>query len=267
MYLNGLTAVNYVESKMVWMAKTLSYFSDVQLADGDVPLLSAKTLKIEQPLTVNQGEYDFDLRHNSGIKPNEKKLLDQELFLPLYYSIKIRKEVTDRTTLPNPGYDSNHPYYTYPEANVFNGVDAATGITEAASLYKLYNGYLEMHVESKIVKDDYYTGHSLYRPELPYMTATQTGNTVPTLPGHGGELSLEYEGFVNLHNFLIIRGNQNNIFKVKLGPGDLSMIVGDKNAEGKDNNLHNIFCLQVHGISYRGNAGSNLAACMLISGQ
>ena len=164
-------------------------------------ILSQSYLRLERVLQTSVTSYQFGVLVNdvpggqSSVRPSERRLALQDSFF--VSSIQLFVYNTTNAT------DTDAVFQTYPSPTYF-------GATQGQALYQLYNGYLNLQVNNRVITPAW----DLYR----HMVAPQTQQTVT--PIASGVAVNQFDGttygeYACEPNWVLI-GSKNNLLTINL---------------------------------------------------
>lgn len=168
--------------------------------DPKQAILSQSYLRLERLLSTSVTNYQFgvlinDQPQGSTIRPNEQRLNLQDAFY--VGSVQLFLSNTAAAT------DTNYNPITYPNRFVFTTAGAAQ------ALYNLYNGYLSLTVNNRIITPSWDVLRHLEINQTQQNAALASGVNIDQLTG------TESTGFACEPNWVLI-GSKNNILQLNL---------------------------------------------------
>lgn len=169
-------------------------------------ILTQSYLRLERTLSTSSTSYQFGVLVNdqpggSAIRANEVRLNLQDAFY--VSSIAMYVSITANST------DTNNVYRTYPNPRIFT-TPADT------ALYQLYNGYLSLTVNNRVITSRWALSQHLLVPQT-QLTNTAVNNAIDQFDGQNyGDVPCE-------PNWVLI-GSKNNNLTVTL-PNAVSSLV------------------------------------------
>lgn len=191
-------------------------------------IMSLNQIRIEQTLAAAQNNYNFIMK-DPGSQPADGsiqiRLNDNDAFVSVAAALCVRKFTT-----ANPGY---FPLMTYPDPSYFTGGSN----TQSDALECVYGGSLAFKTASTVRIDSIGTSVFRYAPNSQYKVPTSNVPVTPfTTPNYSpGRVWPEYgpnyeaKGFVDLVNYPIIDGSEQNVWSLQLGTGALTNVGTDVN--------------------------------------
>jgi hypothetical protein len=201
-------------------------------------VITQTDLRLEQLLKTNNNNYQLNpFDSGAGNRPLEKKLSRNDLFCITHIGLSLTKqqEVDGQTVY------ANIPLFTYPEQSVFNG----TG--EAKALETVYQASLDFKTSAQGRLENYLTHHNRYVPERGNIVAEAPQGAI--FPMYGP--TFEQRGYSRINPNLLIDGDQDNIFDLRLGSGVLAGIDGS-GSDGDFADTRNVLVLFVRGFKVEG---------------
>lgn len=164
-------------------------------------ILTQSYLRLERTLSTSSTSYQFGVLVNdqpggSAIRANEVRLNLQDAFY--VSSIAMYVSVTTNAT------DTNNVYRTYPNPRIFStaGADQA--------LYQLYNGYLSLTVNNRVITSRWALSQHLFVPQT-QQNVTPVATTVNLDQFDGSSF-----GDVPCEPNWVLIGSKNNNFTITL---------------------------------------------------
>lgn len=209
---------------------------------GSSFIYSISALRMEQAISAAQNNYNFQVKDPGTVSADgtiQFRLNDNDAFIPVGIALGLKKFTTT-----SPG---SYPIYTFPDPGYFSTA------SQAGALESVYNGTLLFKTGSTVRIDNIPTNLLRYAPENQYKvkpTGTAATSVVVEYtiandapPSFGP--SLEEKGFLDLANYPILNGSEQNLWTLQLG-------LATTTAVGTDVNL----VLQNYGILIKGAAAA-----------
>lgn len=202
---------------------------------SDEYTISQGDLRLEAVLDKNLSTYKFDTLGigNAAQRPLEKKLNRNDLFFITDMALCITKQDTVATVKKY----SNYALYTFPDPQVFLGVNGSSQ-TEVDALQTIYNSELTLITGSQKRNNGILT-HNFRQ-----LTDYALGTTLK-LPLYGS--SDADRGYYPIEPTLVLTGKQDNQFELVLGAGEREVIAGGINASNVAVNTTNVVVLMLKG--------------------
>lgn len=182
-------------------------------------IITATDLRLQQMLLESQNVYEFDPYENRNVgAPLQQQLSRNDLFCITHIAVNVTKQNTEAT----PSEYGNYPLFTFPDPEFFSG----TG--EAKALETIFNGKLSFSTSALTRLESFLLHNCRYVPER---TSEQEGEGPLIYQQYGP--TAEARGYCRLNPNLLIDGQEDNKFTIRLGSGTFEGIEGD----GDPNNV------------------------------
>ena len=212
--------------------------------DPNKYIIQPKTLRLEQLLSTQKEQYEFNLYETPDAgRPQEIKLSRNDMFAISKIGIGVYKQ----NTANDPAEYANTPIWTYPDTNFFTGSVGGTGMQEALCLYLVWRGKLSLFTDPVQRIKDFSTMHCEYIPERPYTEAAFVGYTNEVFP-QWGPTDAE-RGFYELGPMPVLYGQQKNRITLTLGNGNKTAIDGAVDSAGDAVDTRNVLCVFLQGFN------------------
>jgi len=200
----------------------------LQKAQAKFPdmIMSLSVLRMETAIASTQNNYNFILK-DPGQQPADGtiqyRLNDNDAFITVAVALNLKKFTT-----ASPG---EFPLFTHPDRSYF------TTAGQAAALESVYNGSLQFKTASTVRIDSIATNAMRFAPNSQYKLNTSNVPVTPfTTPNYSpGIVNAEYgptweeRGFVDIVNYPIIDGSEQNLWTLTLGTATLTAVGTDVN--------------------------------------
>ena len=191
-------------------------------------ICSLNVLRIEQTISSVQNNYNFVMKDPGSVPADgsiQIRLNDNDGFIAVASALNLKKFTT-----ASPG---SFPLFTFPDPSYFVG---GTN-TQADALESVYNGALTFKTASTVRIDSISTNVMRYAPDNQYKTPTSSAPVTPfttpnyspgrVMPSYGPDW--ERRGFVDLENYPVIDGSEQNVWNLQLGTATLTNVGTDVN--------------------------------------
>jgi hypothetical protein len=168
-------------------------------------VLSQSYLRLEVPLTTTQTQYTFDVLVNENLNPNnitQQKLNLQDAF----YASEIGLYVA--TAASAVVSETNVKLYSYPNPQIFTTANAA------ASLYTLYNGFIQLTINQRTIVPNWDNERHLFVPQT-----QQTAAATPPID----QFEAGHQGMYPAEPAWVLSGGKKNVLQVVM-PAALTAI-------------------------------------------
>lgn len=200
----------------------------LQKAQAKFPdmIMSIGTLRMETAIASTQNNYNFILK-DPGQQPADgtiqQRLNDNDAFICVAVALNLKKFTT-----ASPG---EFPLFTMPDRSYF------TAAGQAAALESVYNGSIQFKTASTVRIDGISTSTMRYAPNSQYKLANPGTPVTPFgLQSYSpGIVNAEYgptwekRGYVDIVNYPIIDGSEQNLWTLTLGTATLTAVGTDVN--------------------------------------
>jgi hypothetical protein len=209
-------------------------------------------LKLPKLLSPNQSSYTFDpvKGNDQQILPGNNLMDKNDFFAITHVGVRLTRAKYTIATGQLSDY-GNYREYTWPYAQIFDGVPAA-GATEVACLNTLLRGQLALSV----VNDQQW---SIPVSELMFCDQNFTGEEDAFQWG----ASAEERGFFPLSSIIVLDGGADNLLSLTLLSGDTDVIDGNVDSGGDPSTWRNLIEPVLFGVSIKNmaNGGNMSLAC------
>lgn len=209
-------------------------------------------LKMPKLLSPNQSSYTFDpvKGNDSAILPGNNLMDKNDFFAVTHVGLRLNRALYTIATgqLSNFG---NYREYTWPYAEIFDGVPAA-GANEVSCLNTILRGKLALSVVNE-------QQWEIPASELFYCDQNFTGEQDAfnwgATPGERGQFPLS--------SIIVVDGGADNLLTLTLLPGDTDVIDGSVTSAGAASTWRNIITPVLYGVSIKNmaNGGNMSLAC------
>ena len=163
-------------------------------------VLSQSYLRSEVLMSTTQTNYHIPILQNDTQNGNityatENRLALQDAFVVSSIGIFV--------AAPTNATDTNYPYYTYPNAQVFSTANAAT------ALYNLYNGSFNVTINNRQIVPSWSVYRHLFVPQT--QQATQAGANTGI-----DQNDASRDGYYPCEPNIVFVGSKNNVVSITL---------------------------------------------------